>query len=182
MTSFRAWLLGMAGALTVTAAQAADPGPIMIAPVVTVMAPAPTIGPHDWSGPSVGVFGRYQFCGVCLSWGETGVQAGYDFQVGNAVFGAKARLFVGFDSSGIFGTYGEIGGRAGFAFGRVLAYESVGVLARFGGSGPFFTVRGGAELALGSNLSIFAEAGVVKSAVSPRLWSIGGGINWHFGH
>lgn len=137
-------------ALSVTASQAADV--IWDEPAAPVAAPVSIIAPYDWTGFYVGGHIGY-------GWGNTedisnvnalerdldgligGIQAGYNYQTGNVVFGIEADLtfsdmhdewgarveldpYYGKDEQKLFGT---VRGRVGYAFDRVLPYVHGGL-------------------------------------------------------
>jgi outer membrane immunogenic protein len=104
----------------------------------TAAAPAPWVSAHDWTGAyaglnlgyvssTVGALGRRP-SGV-----SGGAQAGYNWQVGQVVFGGEADI-QGTSAEDIFAPYkysnpwfGTARGRLGYAFGNILAYATAGL-------------------------------------------------------
>ena len=150
----------------------------MAADIPVVAAPPPVVVPapaFDWAGPYVGAMGGWMV-GVV----DVAAQGGINFVNGNMVYGVEARagtaVFPGFAFAA------TVSGRAGILINPdLLLYGAAGL--GFVPAGPelFFSVGGGAEKAIGSNLSLFIEAralGVFDSFACCGL-SIQGGINWH---
>lgn len=102
---------------------------------------------YNWNGAYVGLNLGYQF-GKITNWGAEpdgfagGLQAGYNWQSGQWVFGAETDLqlsaaedvFAGYKFSNPW--FGTLRGRGGFAFSNVLVYLTVG-LAYGGGEAQF---------------------------------------------
>ena len=122
----------MIGAFLTTPAAAAD-----LYGKAPAFAAAPFSG-YNWNGAYVGVNLGYQW-GKVTNWPTTpngvmgGVQVGYNWQVGQFVFGAEADL----QGSGAEDTFaawkfsnpwfGTLRGRAGYAFSNVLVYGTAGL-------------------------------------------------------
>ena len=154
---------------SVAAASAAD------LPVMVVEPAAPPPAPvFSWAGPYVGAFGGFTFGLV----GDAGLQAGFNFVNGGFVAGVEARAGVGFAGPVFFTT---VGGRAGFLVGeRALLYgaAAVGYLPVI--PAFFYTAGGGTEVAVGTNLSLFAEARALSAfGGGCCLLTIQAGFNWH---
>jgi outer membrane immunogenic protein len=133
---------------------------------------------QNWNGAYVGVNLGYQF-GKTTNWNADpagfagGLQAGYNWQNGQWVFGGETDLqisgaddtFAGYKFSNPW--FGTTRGRAGFAFSNVLAYLTAGVAygggrAEFGGVSQSRTHFGwtlglGLEVAFTPNWSAKAE-------------------------
>ena len=139
------------GAFLTTPAAAAD-----LYGKAPAFAAAPFSG-YNWNGAYVGVNLGYQW-GKVTNWPSTspngvmgGVQVGYNWQVGQFVFGAEADL----QGSGAEDTFaawkfsnpwfGTVRGRAGYAMNNVLAYATGG-LAYGGGRGRLRCVERDANL------------------------------------
>jgi outer membrane immunogenic protein len=125
---------GLAVAIATVSAQAADLPRGQYRPY----APPPAMAVYSWMGPYIGVNLGYQ-------WGETtnnptepsgiagGVQAGYNFQSGQFVFGGEADI----NLSGAEDTFapwkfsnpwfGTVRGRAGVAMNNILFYATGGL-------------------------------------------------------
>ncbi|MGD9740434.1 MAG: outer membrane protein [Bauldia sp.] len=159
---------------------AADVGPIVV-PEAPAPAPAPIVEPagFDWSGFYLGALGGYRI--GPSDWSIAG-QAGYNFVAGgNLLFGVEARAGV----TGLGGDGTEfaamIGGRAGFIAGdRLLLYAATGLGYRPSEPQWSWNVGGGAEFALGQNLSIFGEARYARPfGEGEGGTQINVGLNWH---
>ena len=99
---------------------------------------APARGGYSWQGPYVGANVGYQFGGVSNSAADPsgvvgGVQAGYNVQYGQFVFGGETDLQVS-DADDRFASwkfsnpwFGTLRGRAGVAMSNVLFYGTVGL-------------------------------------------------------
>ncbi len=132
----------MIGALLTTPAAAAD-----LYGKAPAFAAAPFSG-YNWNGAYVGVNLGYQW-GKVTNWPSTspngimgGAQVGYNWQIGQFVFGAEADL-QGSGAEDTFAAYkfsnpwfGTVRGRAGYAMNNVLAYATGG-LAYGGGRVDF---------------------------------------------
>jgi opacity protein-like surface antigen len=158
------------------AAFAADPPPVVVVTPTPVVVAAPVF---DWSGVTVGVLGRYEFCGNCLNWTEFGLQLGYDRVRGNLLVGAEVSLLTSIGDG--FIPLVEVNGRAGFVLGRAVVYAEAG-LGTFIPASAFWTAGLGAEVAVGSRMSVFAEFKTRQHFTgSPVIMSVGGGLRFHFG-
>jgi outer membrane immunogenic protein len=128
------WRLAVAAVLWMTApATAAD----IRRSVAPAQAPAPIVG-YGWSGAYVGVNLGYLWStvgalGVRPSGVAGGVQAGYNWQVGQVVFGGEADI-QGSAANDTFAAYkfsnpwfGSARGRLGYAFDNVLVYATAGL-------------------------------------------------------
>ena len=171
--------------LVATSAEAADLPPIAAAPAPP---PPPMASPaFSWAGPYVGISGYAIWCGptvACVPTVAYGAMltAGYNATFGAFVVGAEASANFLFS----IGTalLVEANARAGYAVAdRVLLYGEAGVGYNLTFPGTYFTFGGGAEIALGDALSVFAE-------FKPTAYFGGGnplfrraslGINFHFG-
>jgi outer membrane immunogenic protein len=139
--------------------------------------------PFDWSGVYLGIngggaWGKSDWVGLSklnVSGGQVGGTAGYNWQLGNTVFGLEGDL----DWSGLKGTsstglgtseswLSTVRGRLGYSFDRFMPYVTGGLAAGNikasapglpGGSrtNAGWTVGGGVEFALPGNWSANAE-------------------------
>lgn len=177
---FKRILAGVAATFAVaTAASAADIAPIVVPPPppVVVAAPVPVF---DWSGPYVGTRAALMLCnGTC--WLNLDVHAGYNLVAGRFLAGVE--LGIGrylLDGEGL--EFNAMA-RAGVVLGRVLVYGKAGIVGY--GAAPFdyyLAFGGGAELAIGDRLSVFA--GVTAERITtggPFYPGIEAGLNFHFG-
>jgi outer membrane immunogenic protein len=132
--------VAVASALTLGAARAADLPRIPYAGT----APYPAYPTYNWIGPYIGVNLGYQWGSATNSGANPsgilgGAQGGYNWQIGEFVFGAEADLqFSGADD--MFAAwkfsnpwFGTLRGRAGYAMNNVMLYATFG-LAYGGGS------------------------------------------------
>ncbi len=177
-------LAGVAVAAMMTGtAMAADANPAALpSPVPTV--PPPTTS-FAWAGPYVGAYGGYN---THIPPGAAGILAGYNFNTGKFVIGIEAQFGVFFPSGG--GPPGpdaeaSINLRTGYLItDRLLAYGVAGVGTVFCCGFPYWSAGGGAEFAIGSKISVFAEARAFNGfGVAPPVGlMLRGGINLHIGH
>jgi outer membrane immunogenic protein len=115
-------------ALITTAADAAD----------YYKAPQPVPYGYSWMGPYVGANFGYQLGQLSNSGADPsgvagGFQGGYNWQIGQLVFGAETD-FQFSDSNGVFAAYkfsnpwfGTVRGRGGFALNNILFYGTLGL-------------------------------------------------------
>ena len=158
---------------TAAAANAAD-----IPTIAPPPPPPPVAAPaFDWSGPYVGAYGGY-IVGAGIA--QTGVQAGYNFMLGD-MFVAGVEV----QGGGIWtfpGLLGEanVNARLGAAFGQVLVYAEAGVGIIFPG-GFTWNAGGGIEYAINSNISVFGEGKAIGAFGGGYIGtSVQGGVNFHF--
>jgi len=128
-------------------ALAVTPGPARSAdvPRVSYVGAAAPYRTYNWIGPYIGVNAGYQWGSATNSGGASpsglmgGAQAGYNWQIGDFVFGAETDLqYSGADDT--FAAwkfsnpwFGTLRGRAGYAMNNVMLYATFG-LAYGGGS------------------------------------------------
>jgi hypothetical protein len=143
-----------------------------------------------WAGPGVGIYQGYY---LDLSGGQPGIaasflQLGYYLQPGRVVLGLEAEVGMAF-VPGPVALVANLNGRFGLALGnRLLLYTEAGVGRWFpnGGvgagilnGGNIYNAGAGAELGLGSNISVFLEAkgvGMFGAAISHL--AVQGGFYW----
>lgn len=155
---------------TATPALAEVHGPA--SPVVALRAgPPPPL--FDWQRPYVGAQGGYNFGGAYV---DAGFQAGFAF-LGDYLIGAEAEI--SFSIGGPYAIETLAGARIGYVLNyRVLFYGELGLGLRLPG-GIIWTLSAGAELAVGSSLSTFAELrnvrgfGIGQVGLEAQL-----GVNW----
>jgi outer membrane immunogenic protein len=163
--------IGFALAMVSSAASAADIPPFSAAP-------APYAS-YNWLGPYAGINLGYQWGSVTNSGGASpsgfagGVQGGYNWQMGQFVYGVEADLQVS-GASDTFAAYqfsnpwfGTLRGRAGYALNNILFYGTLGLaygqsrIEFFGLSEghlhPGWAGGGGMEIALTPNWTARAE-------------------------
>lgn len=156
---------------TAAAANAAD------IPMTPVAPPPPPPAPvFDWSGPYVGAYTGWMFGPGLL---QTGVQAGYLFDMGGFVAGVEAQLGADFAFPGVLGE-ANLNARAGYAFNQLLLYAEAGVGILY----PVvwtWNAGGGVEYALDSGISLFVESKAV-GAFGGGIFGVTlqGGANWAF--
>ena len=170
MRKIAKYAVSAAGALMMTSGAMAADLPVMVAaPPPVVTAPA-----FNWAGAYVGAFGGWSI-GIF----DAGVQAGYNMVSGGFVGGIEARVGAGF-AGGAF-AFGTLSARAGFLAGpNVLLYGAAGIGIASIGAVTFYTVGGGVEFAVGSNMSLFVEGralGLFGGGCCGA--SIQAGLNWH---
>ena len=137
----------------------------------------------DWSGFYIGMHS-----GAAIIYGG-GLQAGFNFQRGNLVFGVGGRVGAIF-AGGTPVFYAGGGGKIGVALGaadNVLLYGTAayGLAFSGGSSNPFFVFGGGAEFAVNDRLSWFAEIeaiGVPGMGGGCCFGVLTGGVNFRFGN
>jgi hypothetical protein len=165
--------------LTASAALAADP--IFIPPPAPAPPPLPVA--YDWGGFYGGLHS-----GALLLYGA-GVQAGFNIQRGNVVFGFEGRF------GGIIGAgpppvlYAGAGGKIGLAGGptgnRLVYVTGAGGVAFQGGTfAPFYIFGGGVALGVTPRVSVFGEIDAlgVPGAGGCCFGLFVGGVNFHFGN
>jgi outer membrane immunogenic protein len=164
----------VAGALVIASAVAANAADIP--PMTPTPPPAPPPAPtFSWGGPYVGAYGGYIFG---PGFPQFGAQAGYNFVSGGFLGGVEVQaggVFVG----GL-AFEGNLKARAGAVLGSsLLLYGEAGV--GWLSTGVFtYTFGGGAEVALGTAVSLFAEAkGLGVFGGGCCLVTVQGGLNWH---
>ncbi len=170
----RTLVAGLVVAATTVAANAADLTPLAPAP----MAPQPMMSPtFSWGGPYVGAYGGYLFVGP--GYGQAGAQAGYNFVSGGFLAGLEVQAGALIQSGIAF--EGNLNARAGVILGSKLLLYGEGGLGWIPASSNFtYTFGGGAELAVGTALSVFAEGkafGVLGGTCCGVV--VQAGINWH---
>lgn len=153
-----------------TAASAADLGPIVVS------APPPPPPPtFSWDGPYVGAYAGYLIGPGVV---QIGAQAGYNFVSGGFLAGIE--LQAGALISGGVAFEGNANARLGAILGgNFLLYAEAGLGVILPG-GVTWTAGGGGEVAVGSNVSLFAEVkalGVFGGGCC--IVTVQGGVNWH---
>ena len=182
------FLAGCVAAGVALAAQCAGAADLSVAPLYKAP-PAPVVQPYNWSGLYLGInggggWGRSWWSanttGVNLSGALAGGTAGYNLQLGKAVFGVEGDI----DWSGLRGTaatslcpngcstsdtwLSTVRGRVGYSFDRVMPYVTGGLAVGdiraatpgfAGGSATNagWTLGGGLEVALPGNWTAKAE-------------------------
>jgi len=145
---------------------------------------APAMDPDfDWAGPYFGIYGGAAdsiiFRGVRLVApnAELGVQAGYNFVLGDLVAGIEGQFGASFYDCFLCGDpLWRLTGRLGFLAGyRALIYAEGGVIGYL--PGVSWIVGGGTEIAVGESWSMFGEA--LKSQFT---WTFLVGLNRHLGN
>lgn len=169
--------LGVVGStLIATSAIAADlpHAPTVVAPPPPASMAAPSF---DWSGLYFGAHAARAAAPF-----EIGAQVGYNFIPGRIVLGIE--LGAGFVPAGpAFSMY--LKGRAGYMLGqRALLYGYAAIDRFFVIVTPIiWEVGGGAEFAVGSRISLFAEAGAIGAFGGGCCGiAIRGGVNFHPGN
>ncbi len=138
-------------------------------------------GNFDWGGLYMGGHAGAIVGAPGGALGIAGVQVGYNFVGGGPlVFGAEVEVNHPFAPVAI--VTAALNGRVGFTFGSILAYAEAGI-GSFIGVAPFWSIGGGAELALGDRLSLFAEVKRLTGfgGAGGSLTQIAGGVNVQFG-
>ncbi len=170
-------LVASALAMSATMASAADFSPVMTSPAV---APAPTTiyaPTFDWAGPYVGAYGGYTFG---LLGPSAGAQAGYNFVNGNFLTGVEVQAGVAIGGPAFEGwTNGRVGAVLGSNF---LLYGEAGIGMIGLGDQFLWAAGGGAEVALGRSVSLFAEAKVLGDFGDCCAYVGQGGLNWRPGN
>lgn len=163
-----------------SAANAADFGPIVAGPPaapppITVYSPPG----FDWGGLYVGAYGGYVFG---IPWIQAGGQAGYNFVNGGMLIGAE--LQAGAYIAGGVAFEGWANARFGALIGPNALLYAEGGLGMLGFGGQFlWAAGGGAEIALGQSISLFAEAKILGVFGGGCCGIVAqGGINWHPGN
>jgi hypothetical protein len=112
--------------------------------------------------------------------GHVGVQVGSNFGGGPFLAGVEVETSHSFGVPFLINA--SLNGRVGFTFGNILVYGEGGIGSI--GSLPMWLAGGGAELALGTNLGVFAEAKALFAFGSGAYagTQINAGLNVHFGH
>ena len=136
-----------------TAAPAAD---LALAPPPPIAAPA-----FNWAGAYVGTFGGFT---PAFATGRFGVQFGYNFVLrGNILAGIEVET----GNTIATLTDASLNARLGFiARDRILLYAEAGIGTQV--AVPLINVGGGVEIAVGGDMSLFAEA--------KGLFVVGGGF------
>lgn len=133
-------------------------------------------GPADWSGLYFGALGGWS---STFGLGEAGVQVGYNFDMGGFVAGLEVETTHPLVGGALINA--SLNGRLGYAFGdRLLAYAEAGIGEWL--FVPVYTLGGGLEVAVGSDMSVFAEVkgeGIIGGGFTGV--QVRGGINYHFG-
>lgn len=156
----------IAATVATTPVRAADIGRVAPAPYAST---AP-IGGYVWTGPYVGLNLGYQW-GKVSGWGGNpsglagGVQAGYNWQSGQFVFGGETDLqlsgaddiFAGYKFSNTW--FGTTRARGGVALSNVLLYLTAGI------------AYGGLKV---------ESAGLLSESHTHLGWTVGGGIEVGF--
>jgi opacity protein-like surface antigen len=167
----------MAGAMVLTtaiAANAADLTPITPAPP-PAPPPAPTF---NWAGPYVGAYGGFVFGPGAI---QAGAQAGYNFVSGGFLGGIEIQAGVFAPIPGV--TFeADLNARVGAVLGgNFLLYGEAGV-GWLAAPGAFiYTFGGGAEVAVGTSVSLFGEVkGLGAFGGGCCIITVQGGLNYHF--
>ena len=171
--------IAAAAALVLTgtiAANAADLTPAYNPPPAVAPAPYVPAPSFDWSGPYIGAYGGYVF-GV--GWIQTGVQAGYNFDLGGFVVGIEGQLGADWTLPGLIGE-ANANAKAGVVLGQALLYGEAGVGLLFPGPGFGWNAGGGLEFAVTNEMSLFVESKAL-GLFGGGLYgvSVQGGLNWH---
>jgi hypothetical protein len=138
-------------------------------------------GMFDWGGHYFGTHVGHVSPGVVqlnvLT--LTGVQVGYNLGSGPFVAGPEVETSWFFGSGPFINA--ALNGRAGFVLGSILLYGEVGIASL--NRTPIWTIGGGAELALGNQMGVFAEAKALSVLGGGGFdgFQINGGVNIHFG-
>jgi len=165
-----------ATALVLGSAVAANAADIPMAPAPPPP-PPPAAPVFDWSGPYVGAYAGYVF-GV--GWVQTGVQVGYNFDLGGFVAGIEGQVGPTFTFPGI-AAEANVNARAGIGFGQTLLYGEAGVGYLFNAGFATWNAGGGIEFLVNSDVSLFTEAKAI-GAFGGGIFgvTVQGGVNWHF--
>jgi outer membrane immunogenic protein len=201
----RTWIAAIAVAATTTAAMAAD---FPRGQYYTAAAPLRT---YSWAGPYLGATAGYEWSSVTNNATEPsgiagGVEAGYNWQVGQFVFGGETDInlssaddtFAPWKFSNPW--FGTLRGRGGIALNNVLLFATAGLAygslrAETGGltesnTSIGWTAGGGIEVGLTQNWS--AKAEWLFFDLSEHNYSVTGmsnglqanllrfGVNYHF--
>lgn len=178
MRLFNKILAGAVGSLMLasTGALAADIAPIVPPAPAPMIIPPPAPG-FDWSGLYVGAMGGYT-TGAQV-WTAAG-QVGYNFVNGNMLYGVEGRFgATNLGNGALFVASGNA--RVGFIAGdRTLIYAAAGIGYIPSVSAGFYTVGGGAEFAVGQNVSLFGEARYIHGFGGGNgTAQLNFGLNWH---
>lgn len=203
-------ILAMTVATFAAAAGTAQAADLPRGPAPYYSAPAPA-GMYNWAGPYAGVNVGYQWGKVTNSSIEPsgiagGIQAGYNWQSGQFVFGAETDLQIS-SADDTFAPYkfsnpwfGTLRARGGYAINNMLIFATLGlaygnVTGEFGGLEETKTQTGwtaglGMEVGITSNWS--AKVEYLYMDLGSRTYSITGvdnglhssflrlGLNYHF--
>lgn len=177
-------LAGVAGSVMLmsTAAFAADIVPVIPPAPAPVPVPVPQPVGFDFSGLYIGGVGGYTIFGddtVDNIW-TAGGQVGYNFVNGRMLYGVELRAgATNLGNDALFET--SLSGRAGFLAGeRVLLYGVAGVGWVPALDTGFWSAGGGAEIGVGQNVSLFAEARYLGFFGGGEHGAqLNFGVNWH---